>query len=145
MRVGRYGMKRLGSREVAATEEGLAAPDLISRLHASRQAAVADAPAHTVAADLTDYLPEQKSLALEALHKIYDTAAEKMEVALRTCFHRFDTGAKGAVDIADFGKVLAALGEASSPELVEQELNGIALNQEGRISYSSFVLWWVKN
>ena len=106
---------------------------------------MADAPAHTVAADLTDYLPEQKSLALEALHKIYDTAAEKMEVALRTCFHRFDTGAKGAVDIADFGKVLAALGEASSPELVEQELNGIALNQEGRISYSSFVLWWVKN
>ena len=86
---------RVEAGSTVATEDALAAPDLISRLHASRQAAVADAPAHTVAADLTDYLPEQKSLALEALHKIYDTAAEKMEVALRTCFHRFDTGAKG--------------------------------------------------
>ena len=87
---------------------------------------------------------KQKSLALEALEKIYDTAAEKMEVALRTCFHRFDTGAKGDIDIADFGKLLAVLGEASSPELVEQELNGIALNEEGRISYASFVVWWAK-
>ena len=135
---------RVEASGAAATEEGLAAPDLISRLHASRQAAVADAPASPVA-DLASYLPEQKSLALEALEKIYDTAAEKMEVALRTCFHRFDMSGKGAIDIADFGKLLAVLGEASSPELVEQELNGIALNEEGRISYSSFVVWWAKN
>ena len=135
---------RVEAGSTVATEDALAAPDLISRLHASRQAAVADAPASPVA-DLASYLPEQKSLALEALEKIYDTAAEKMEVALRTCFHRFDTEAKGAVDIADFGKLLAVLGEASSPELVEQELNGIALNEEGRISYSSFVVWWAKN
>lgn len=134
---------RVEAGSTVATEDALAAPDLISRLHASRQAAVADVPASTVA-DVASYLPEQKSLALEALEKIYDTAAEKMEVALRTCFHRFDTGAKGDIDIADFGKLLAVLGEASSPELVEQELNGIALNEEGRISYASFVVWWAK-
>ena len=70
---------------------------------------------------------------------------ELIEKRLRARFYALDaTNSEGRIDMAEFGKLLLALGDARPPADVEAELTKINVDDTGHITYFEFVKWWCK-
>jgi len=122
--------------------------DLAMRFQRWRTQPEATAPGPVDAeAAFDEYIKEMALEATESLKKVFlkSETAEKTEKSLRLKFMAFDKEKVGAIEVFDFGKMLAACGEASDPEICEEELHHINLNPQGTIDFTEFVKWWVRS
>ena len=67
----------------------------------------------------------------------------ELDEELRRLFARFDVDQSGRVDEREFRKIVEALGESPSDEVLSLEFALIDKNSDGFVDYSEFVEWWL--
>lgn len=96
--------------------------------------------ARSVAPDVDSYLVAERD---QARHYV---GADLIERRIRRCFMQFDPNHTGAIDMANFAPLLAALGDDRPEKDVQHELDAHVQvdNSVGTISYLAFVAWWAR-
>jgi Ca2+-binding EF-hand superfamily protein len=61
---------------------------------------------------------------------------------LQRLFSRFDIDGSGSVDEAEFRRILEALGEDPSDEVLSLEFAVIDADLDGVVSFDEFADWW---
>ena len=67
----------------------------------------------------------------------------ELEQELQRLFERFDVDQNGRVDEREFRKILEALGESPSDEVLSLEFALIDKNSDGLVDYREFAEWWL--
>jgi Ca2+-binding EF-hand superfamily protein len=66
----------------------------------------------------------------------------KSEEEIRETFEHFDRDGNGAIDVAEFAALLAALGASAGAEELAAGLEALDSNRNGRIDFDEFAAWW---
>ncbi len=61
---------------------------------------------------------------------------------LRAHFQRFDADSNGAIDQAEFGQLLVAIGVRLTAEQVQVAFSAIDIDASGQIDFGEFCQWW---
>lgn len=68
---------------------------------------------------------------------------EEMRVELVRLFARFDSDANGLIDVSEFRKILAALGEDFSDAGLAEQFAIVDKDGDGSVRYEEFAEWWI--
>ena len=61
---------------------------------------------------------------------------------IQETFDYFDRNGNGTMEVAEFAKLLEALGAETSAEEVAAGIRALDSNRNGLIDYGEFVAWW---
>ncbi len=67
--------------------------------------------------------------------------AEELDEVLQT-FRHYDRDGSGSIDAREFARLLEALGQAPTEEMLREALDVVDVNRSGRISWREFRAWW---
>jgi len=68
---------------------------------------------------------------------------QEMRIELVRLFARFDSDGNGRIDVQEFQKILAALGEHSSGNALAKLFAAVDQDGDGSVQFEEFVDWWL--